>query len=152
MRIKSLSDAAAGTVLRGARTERVATALPVASTFALFTVSGGRVMVMQILGKITTLIQTQACNLKLQANPTVGTQVDLCADLNISALAVGIMLGLTGTFATAMAQGLALPAQVTPIIVDAGTIDAVLSSTNTGAFAWQMRWIPIDDGASVVAA
>lgn len=136
----------------GSVVQRSAKILPQSATEPLFTVSGGRVMIVQILGEVTTVIQTQACNLKLNANPTVGTSVDICADLNISALAVGILLGITGTFATAMAQGLALVAQASPTVVSAGTIDAITSASNTGGFKWTVRYVPIDDGATLVAA
>ena len=144
-------DGSADSIL-GAVVQRATKALPATTTEALFTVSGGRVMIRQILGEVTTVIQTQACNLKLNANPTVGSSVDICADLNISALAVGILLGITGTFATALAQGLALVAQAAPTIVSAGTIDAITSATNTGAMKWTARWMPIDEGAVLVAA
>jgi hypothetical protein len=41
---------------------------------------------------------------------------------------------------------------VKPIVVGIGTIDAVTANTNaTLAYRWRLTYIPIDDGAAVVA-
>jgi len=141
------ADAVLGTVV-----QRAAKALPQSATEPLFTVAGGRVRITQILGEITTVVQAQACTLKLSANPTVGAAVDVCATLDINALAVGKLLGITGTFANAMVEGLALPAQAAPTIVAPGTIDAITGASNTGGFRWTLRYAAIDEGATVVAA
>lgn len=131
---------------------RPTAALPQTTTQAIFTVTG-RCMLMQILGEVTTVIQTQANNLSLEANPTAtGSSVALCAVRNISADAVATLYGITGTAANALVAGLAILGQATPVIVQAGTIDLVASASNTGAVKWNVYYMPLDVGASIVAA
>jgi hypothetical protein len=138
----------------GIRVDRAAATLPQTTAEALFTVSGGRVVINQILGEVTTIIETQANNTKLVGNPTTGTSADLCAVLNISADEVGTLYGITGTFSDAMLGTNAggVPAQSTGVIVNEGTIDLNCAASNTGAIKWTVLYTPIDDGASVVAA
>lgn len=132
--------------------QRATAALPQTATAAIFTVTG-RVLIKQILGEVTTVIQTQACNLSLEANPTAtGSSVALCAVRNISADAVATLYGITGTAATALQAGLAILAQATPVIVQAGTIDLVASASNTGAVSWLVRYFPLTDDSLIVAA
>ena len=134
-------------------TERAAAALPQTAAGALFTVTG-KVIITDIIGEVTTVIQTQANNTKLVANPTVGADVDLCAVLDISADAVGSHYNITGTLANAMVNvaGGAGVAQAGRVIVKAGTIDLNCAASNTGAIKWTVHWIPIEKDADVVAA
>lgn len=136
----------------GMRVDRPTGALPATTSAAIFTVTG-YVMILQFMGLVTTVIQTQACNYSLESNPTeTGSNVALCGVLNISALAVGTLLGITGTLATAMTSGLAIIGQVTPVIVQPGTVEHKTSATNTGAVAWSCWYVPLSTGATVVAA
>lgn len=136
----------------GMRVDRATSGLPATASTAMFTVSG-YCIVYQFLGIVTTVIQTQANNYSLESNPTAtGANVALCAVLNISALAVGTLLGITGTLATAMTSGLAIIGQVTPVIVQPGTIEAKCSATNTGEISWSLWYAPLSAGASIVAA
>jgi hypothetical protein len=136
----------------GIRVDRATSDLPATTSTAMFTVTG-YCIVYQFLGLVTTVVQTQACNYSLESNPTAtGANVALCGVLNISALAVGTLLGVTGTLATAMTSGLAIIGQVTPLVVQAGTIEAKTSATNTGQVAWSCWYAPLSAGASIVAA
>lgn len=127
--------------------------LPQTATEALFTIAGGRVLIPLIFGEITTAVQAQATTVKLQGNPTAaGTSVDLCATVDVNAATVATLLSITGTFATAMQKGLAVISQTTPIILQIGTIDAVTGASSTGAWKWTCLWIPLDAGATLVAA
>lgn len=138
----------------GFRVERATATLPASTTGELFTISGGRVMITSIVGEVTTLIQTQLNNTKLIANPTMGTSVDMCAVLDITADEVGCLYGITGTPSDALIgtnAGLT-PAMAKALILNTGTIDLSCSATNTGSVKWSLTYIPIDDGAAVVAA
>ncbi len=138
----------------GFAVDRATAALPQTAQSALFTVSGGRIAVLGIIGEVTTVIQTQANNTKIVSNPTAGTDVDLCAVLNISAKEVGTLFGITGTFGDAMvganAGATVLPDR--PVVVPIGTIDLSCAANNTGAVKWRLLWMPVDDGALVAAA
>jgi hypothetical protein len=60
------ADAAPALAL-GASVSRAAAALPASTTGNLFTVTGGRILLTGIVGQVTTVIQTQACNASLSA-------------------------------------------------------------------------------------
>lgn len=140
--------------LLGIKVDRATAALPQTTTGALFTVSGGRVLVTGIVGEVTTVIQTQANNTKLVATPTTGTAVDICAVLDITADEVGCLYGITGVFSDAMvganAGATVLPQR--PVVVAVGTIRLSCAASNTGSVKWSLTYIPLDDGAQVVAA
>ena len=135
------------------KVSRATDTLPATADEALFTITGGRVKLMQIVGEVTTVIQTQANNTKLKFNPTAtGADTDLCAVLNISADAVGTLYGITGTVADAMIDGLLqVKGQVATIILSEGDIELDCAATNTGSVKWDVWYIPLDEGATVTA-
>ncbi len=138
----------------GTKVSKASFTLPASVSAALFTITGGRVILTSIVGEVTTLIQTQACATKLISTPTVGTAVDMCATLDITADEVGCLYGITGVPGDAMIgtnAGLT-PAMLKSLILPTGTINLNTAATNTGATKWVMTYIPLDDGASVAAA
>jgi hypothetical protein len=140
------------TVAKPIRVSKVTGTLPASTQTAKFTISGGKVIISDIIGEVTTIIQNQACNLKLVSNPTVGADVDLCAVLDINADVVGTVYSITGTLADAMiatTSGAGV-SQASPITVNAGTIDVSTSATNTGSVKWTLFYIPVEAGAKVV--
>lgn len=155
MAVYNATTAAAltGTIL-GTRVDRATAALPQTAAAAIFTVTGGRVAIMAILGEVTTAIQNQANNTKLVGNPTVGSDVDLCAVLNIAADEVGCLYGITGTVSDALVGANAgyAPLPDRPLVVAAGTIDLNCAASNTGSVKWSIWYVPLDDGAVVTAA
>jgi len=150
----AISDSGLLKLAVGTRVDRATADLPATTTQAIFTIAGGPILLVQILGIVTTVIQTQACNTKLQANPTAtGASVDICANLDITAKVVASYFGITGTFANAMVNGLSIPMQATPVIIPVGTIDLVTAATNTGQVSWHVWYLPLaSSGVSVVAA
>lgn len=146
------SDAATKLSL-GTSVEKAAAGLPAGTVGNLFTITGGRILLTNILGEVTTVIQTQANNTKLVFDPTVtGSNVDLCAVLNISADVVGSFYSITGTFSDAMVNGLAVNGMSTPIILQPGAIALETAATNTGEIKWKMWYMPLDSGVTVAAA
>jgi hypothetical protein len=112
------------------------------------------VEIVQILGVVTTVIQTQANNTLLKINPTVGADVDLCAALDISADAVGSVYSITGTLSDALintVSGAAIK-QANPVIVEAGVIELECAASNTGSVKWIVQYKPVDQGAKIIAA
>lgn len=138
----------------GILVNRATAALPATTTGSIFTVTGGRVLITSIVGEVTTVIQTQACNLKIVAVPTVGTAVDMCADLNVSADEVGCLYGITGVPADALIGTNAGLTRVPDhgLVVNTGAIRLTTNATNTGSVKWSLTFVPIDNGASVSAA
>lgn len=151
----------AGKVARGMRlgihVPRATADLPKTTTSPLFTISGGRILLMGIFGEVTTVIQTQSNNTKLVFDPTdTGANQDLCANLDITADAVGTIYSITGTPATAMQDSLnyvpSSKMMAQPILLKPGAIALTCAASNSGSVKWDMFYIPVDDGAAVVAA
>lgn len=132
---------------------RATAALPQSVAAPIFTVTG-RVRITSIIGQVTTVIQNQANNAKLIANPTVGTDVDLCAVADIAADAVGTQLSITGTLANALVEtpSGAFVDQASPVVVLPGTLDLSCSASSTGAVKWFVEYEAIDPGAKIIAA
>ena len=141
-------------ILKGIKVERATADLPQTAASAIFTVSGGRVCITEILGQVTTAIQNQANNTKLVANPDTGTSADMCAVLSTANKEAGTLLGITGTVSDAMfgASAGLVPEQAKGIVINSGTIDLDCAASNTGKVKWTVFYYPIDDGASVTAA
>lgn len=140
--------------LQGIKVSRATGTLPASTTEALFTIAGGRVLLLGIVGEVTTAIQNQACNTKLTANPTTGTDVDICAVLSIANDEIGCLYGITGLFSDAMV-GSNAGAGVwprNPVVLPAGTLDLSTAATNTGSVKWDLWYVPLDTSATVTAA
>jgi hypothetical protein len=91
----------AGTDLRrilfGIKVDKAATALPASTDGTLFTVSTGRIVVTGMIGEVTTIVQAQACAVKLKSVPTTGTAKDISGTFDVNAMEVGGLLTLDGT-------------------------------------------------------
>ncbi len=134
-------------------------------TKTLFTVSG-LVFVTGIVGKVTTAITVAGTTL-LRANPTTGTTGNLCAatDLGTTDTPAGDLLSLTGDpgediqfgVGTVPLFGVSLVTTVVGgapkgIYISAGTIEQVTATGADGGVTWYLTYVPIEDGATVVAA
>lgn len=145
----------------GVRVSRATAALPQTTQSALFNIVGGRVLLTGILGEVTTVIQNQANNTKLVANPTAGSDVDLCAVTDVANLEVGGKLtavagpvaapfgiALVKTLAGASPFGFGTHA----IALAVGTLDLSCAASNTGSVKWELTYVPLDNGATITAA
>lgn len=133
-------------------TTRAADTLPQTTDLALFNVTG-KINLIQIIGTVTTECHADANNIKIKCNPTVGADVDLCANVNLTSAAVGTTLTITGTLANAgilTATGV-IPKQASPILLPAGDIEIECSASKTGAISWVLVWEPVDAAAAVAA-
>ena len=144
-------------LLVGVKVQRATATLPQTAAGALFTITGGKVLITSLVGEVTTVIQTQADATKLTFDPTdAGATQDLSATLDITADAVGTLYSLTGTPATAMQDALNfLPSNkvlAQPLVLKPGSILLDCAASNTGSVKWDLTYIPLDNGASVAAA
>jgi len=142
--------------LLGIKLDRATAALPASTYGALFTISGGRVILTSIVGEVTTVIQTQACNLKVTSTPTTGTAVDIATNLDIgtSPDEVGCLYGIgayVGALVGTNAGATTLPTSG-GIVLPIGTLGITTSATNTGSIKWSVTYIPLDDEAVMVVA
>src|SRR5690348_14870300 len=96
----------------------------------LFTITGGRVVLTSLVGRVTTLIGSTTSNCKLTYNPTAaGTSFDLCTAVDIATDAVEQTYYIAGSVASGGALlvggavGQANGVFSSPYILQAGTIE-----------------------------
>ena len=126
----------------------------VVETKTLYTIAGGRVMLTSLYGLVTTDI-TVANTVKLQANPTTGTTQDLCAatDIGTTDTLAGALLSFQGLTGDSLLRGVGVVQTLkAPLIIATGTIEQVTATGADGGITWYVTWIPMDDGATLVAA
>lgn len=134
--------------------EKAGTVLPATTTTAYFTVTG-TVRVTALYGVCTTVCSATATNLSIVHVPTSGTNLTISSALAIASFAAGTYVfaeldgtALVGTTAVSGAIGMGSFSA----ILGAGSISLTTSATNTGAFRWVVRYVPIEAGSTIVAA
>lgn len=131
-----------------------------ADTRTIFTVTGGQVLVTALWGVVTTAI-TVANTVALQTNPTTGdTKVFVEAtDIGTNDTAVGTVVGFHGSIDDPATNGATFEDKIElgghalrNLVVTTGDIEQVTTGTNPdGAITWYATWIPLTDGALLVA-
>lgn len=151
-----IQNSAVRLISEGILVSRATNTLPATATGNIFTVSGGRVLIVALVGEVTTAVQNQACTVAIGVAPTVGTGSTTALGTGSSVIAapIGTHVGINpgGAAATDLATqaGVAMPSA--GFLVDAGSITITTSATNTGSMKWDLIYIPVDNGASVAAA
>lgn len=146
----------------GTKVDKAAFTLPATTSTAIFTVSGGRVLITSFVGEVTTALGATATSLNVTLDPDGANAVaDLAAATVVTSDAAGTLYTVTGApldlLSAAAVGNTAVPNYVSgiihrPFIVPSGSILLKTSATNTGATKWSISYVPYDDGASVVAA
>jgi hypothetical protein len=124
-----------------------------ATTFNLFTIAGGEVLITAFWLKCTTAISTDGGTLALTHVPTTGTTKTLVSatDLGTTDTAAGDLVGIAhGT--TAVPAFLAAGAVELNVPLPVGTLKLTGASSVNGAVTAYCNWIPLVDGATLVAA
>lgn len=133
--------------------------IPATTTDQIFRVHGGRVRVKALIGEVTTVIQTQADNMKVSAKKltaagaAVGTAVDVASNVDITALEVGghYFVEGDGTAGVLSTAGAVFAGGASgQWVCEQGEIYLTTSATNTGAMKWDLYYEPLDEGAYVV--
>lgn len=131
-----------------------ATGTLAATTVPIFTVATGQVLVTAMWGVVTTSI-TVANSYKLQFNPTTGDTQDMCAATDIGGtdtLAGDILqFGLATTTAPPKLISVGYGTALLNTVLTIGQIESVSAGTD-GAITWYCTWVPLIDGATLVAA
>ena len=152
-----------GTQLRtmnlGTRVSK-ATGTLTAATVTLFNVAGGECLITAMYGLVTTSI-TVANTYYLQLDPSsaTGQTAQLCTSLDIGTTdtLAGGLLTFGASTATAppklMSPSTAAGGYGQPLVavVTSGAIQHVSAGTD-GAITWVLTYIPLTDGATIVAA
>lgn len=141
------------TLSQGTRVFRAAATLPASTNQTLFTVTG-RIIVTTLLGEVTTAIQAQANATIVRSLGTAGaTTTPLHLGWDVNGLTLGTLASIGGPgVAVSATAGAGAVIQANEFIVPAGTIQLNTAATSTGAIAWTLVYIALDDGASVVVA
>lgn len=150
----ALSNETLAKVALGRQVTRTTSNLPQTAASSIFTVSGGRIEIVRLVGLVTTVIQSGTNNAKLICDPTTGSTGDLCTTTDIASLEVGGMLTIDGTVGNALvkANAFAIKQMALPLWVPAGAIQFSTDASKTGQIQWSLFYLPIDAGAAAVAA
>jgi len=122
-------------------------------TTPLFTIAGGEVMITSVYGLVTTALTNATGTYALQQNPTAGDTTTLVTATALGAtdVSVGSTLGLT--HGTTVAPAFLGGGQVRlDTVVTTGQIEFVGALSADGAITFNVTWIPLTDGATLVAA
>ena len=153
----TIQNSAVRLISEGILVQRATATLPATTSQNIFTISGGRILLVALIGEVTTAIQAQSTTVKVTSTPTTGSAIDMsAATTDINALEIGgrITLANPPAAATALVKTNAgytdLPGVRT--IVPIGTISYTTGATSTGSIKWDLIYIPYDTAATVVAA
>lgn len=125
----------------------------VVETKTLFTVAGGMCAITSLCGRVTTSI-TAANTVKLQSHPTTGTTKDICTatDIGTTDTVAGEILVVLLDAAAALAVGARGLKAGGGFVVETGTIEQVTATGADGGITWFLTYVPLNTGASIVAA
>lgn len=140
---------------------RPALVLPQTTTQQLFRVKGGRVLVENLVGTVTTVLTGTDPVAKISsksldaASAAVGTAVDVATTVDINSLEVGGMVFVEGD-GTAIVKSNAGAAFIGTNsglwVAPQGEIYLTTGGNNTtGAMKWDIWYMPLDEGAYVEA-
>jgi hypothetical protein len=137
-----------------------ATGTLAATTVDLFIIAGGEVLVTALWGKVTVSV-TVANSYYLKATPTTGDASQLCVatDIGTTDTVAGSILGFGLGSTTAppklmspsASSNVSWPQPLPPTVITTGKIQSVSAGTD-GNITWYATWIPLVDGATLVAA
>jgi hypothetical protein len=140
----------------GIRVDRAAATLPQSTDVALFTITGGRVLLVGLVGEVTVAIGAGVTpEATLVFNPTAtGADQNLCAPLNIASDAVGELYTISGTVGDAMRSDLLIGNAIlqNALLLAEGDIELLMDESVAGQIAWSIIYVPWDTAAEVVAA
>lgn len=122
-------------------------------TVTMFTITGGPIKVLEIVGIVTTVLQSQTTSTKLQVTTTTpSATVDMsAAAVDLTGLAAGTSIRhinttaiLTPVTAGFVMEGNAFATNDTQFLIPIGSIIINnASSSNTGAITWYLRYVPL---------
>jgi hypothetical protein len=139
----------------GIHVSKASATLPSSTTQDIFTVAGGRVLIRALIGEVTVLVGTGTTpDLQVQHDPATGGTIDVATDVQIGDDEVGTLYYVEGdgTALIPISSGYAQAAAGQGFILPIGTVQIVTSETTAGATKWDLWYLPLDDGATVVSA
>lgn len=152
-----IKNADVRTISAGILVSRATATLPATAAQNIFTISGGRILLVSLVGEVTTIIQAQSTTVKVTSTPTTGSAIDMSSTGgDINALEVGGRISLANppAAATALVKTNAGYTNLSAVftVVPPGSISYTTGATSTGSLKWDLIYVPLDNGAQVVAA
>jgi hypothetical protein len=147
---------AIGDIGRGLKVE--ATTYPIVTgQNAVFTIGGGRILLLDLVGLVTVQLEAAALLLHWDCDMDIGGDAALSID---SADLTGDVIGTQYLMPAAAGGALTVPAggaylRLFPAlgwVISAGALDLHASAGNTGGIKWTAFYYPLDDGAYLQAA
>lgn len=122
-------------------------------TFDFGTILGGEVLIVQLIGRITVIVNA-VTNVYLQhtSDEVLAGVTPLSVAGNVNGLDVGDGVGITGvpTDALLVAVTAGVPGMVQPYILPAGAIQSDSDNApGTGAIQWFIWYVPLVPGAYI---
>lgn len=146
------------TIAAGILVTRAAATLPQTATGNIYSVTGGRIMIVSLTGLVTVATGATVTTLSVGLTPASGTasNVALASATAVTSREVGTMCSIGSTPGSALVVGTnaSSPVQCTghaAWAIQTGTITATTSASDTGQIQWDLIYIPLDAGAQVVA-
>lgn len=124
------------------------------ATGNLFSVRGGLIKIIDLVGIVQTVVETQANSIKLLIDPENGSDTDICVALEVTADAVGTVYTIDGTVGNAMiaTDNGVIASQVLALICPPGMIELNGTDTNTGVIRWSMYYVALSPNVQVNVA
>jgi hypothetical protein len=151
MSVLNNASAFRNAILGGAPVSKASGASP--TTVAAFTVAGGEVLITGLWVKVTTSSTTDGGTLAVNNVPTAGNTMTIvtATDVGTTDSVAGTVIGLDrGT--TAASKFLIGGRTDLNAVVTTGVVNLIGASSVNGAFTIYCTWIPLTDGATLVAA
>lgn len=124
-----------------------------AATLPAFTVAGGEVLITSLYVKVTTSITTDGGTLAVNNVPTSGGTITLvtATDLGTTDTTAGTVVGLdrAATAAPSFLRGGRVDLSA---VVTTGVVNLVGAAAINGTVSVYVSWVPLTDGATLVAA
>lgn len=147
------------TIAAGILVTRTGKTLPQTTAANIFTITGGRIMVVSLTGLVTVATGATATTLSIGLTPASGTSsaVSLASATAITSKEVGTQFSIGSTPGSALVVGTnaSTPLQCTGHAawsIQTGAITVTTSASDTGQVQYDLIYIPLDVGAQVVAA
>lgn len=135
---------------------RPAQVLPASATEVLFTITGGVVNMLSLIGVVED-VAMDATNVTPQLifNPTIGASINISTTtIDFVSDPLGTMYGLAGAIPSNWnADGTATEGMLVGpgYYLNTGTLDLLTAATNLGQVRWLCTWIPVDPSAVIRA-
>jgi len=148
--IAAATDVAAAGILKRTVTGKAVASITTAN---LFTISGGPIKLLALVGYITTAIQAATNVSNIRFTPTGGSITDLCGTLELNNATIRKFLYIDGTKANAMIlstdAGIIVAPLASPLMLTVGVITMTCAATTSGAITWYMVYEPMDPTSAV---